>query len=382
MKSDWVVGKIEDLCEIEYGTRVVRKRDAGEVYPVYGGGGATFNMDIYNRQDRMVIARFGMSERCTRFVSGKFFLNDSGLTIIPKDENAVYSKFLNYQILSLNDEIYKAGRGTAQKNLNVDEFKKIIIGYPGTIAEQMDIVRILDSAFERIDAALTNVRQNIINADELFQSKLTQIFSNPDPSWQTKTIDKMTVKNSTIRWDGLNYEYKYVDLSSVDRKNNGINITSLVSVNSRNAPSRAKKIIRTNDIIFGTTRPTLRRIAVIDEILDSQICSTGFCVLRCAEELNYKYLFYALQSDDFYKYIGSKERGTSYPAVTDGDVKSYKIAVPSVDTQESIVKGMDRLRVHTNLLLKKYREEEKLLIEIKKSLLQEAFAGKLTNNVI
>ena len=42
----------------------------------------------------------------------------------------------------------------------------------------------------------------------------------------------------------------------------------------------AQQIVKTNDILFATTRPTLQRYSLIDEDLDNQICSTGFCVLR------------------------------------------------------------------------------------------------------
>ena len=64
----WVIDTVENLCEIEYGTRVVRKREQGTIFPVYGGGGETFRIDRKNRTSRVVIARFGMSERCTRYV--------------------------------------------------------------------------------------------------------------------------------------------------------------------------------------------------------------------------------------------------------------------------------------------------------------------------
>ena len=115
----WKVKQMDDVCFVEYGTRVVQKRDGGTIYPVYGGGGATFFMDESNREDCLIISRFAMSEKCTRFVKGKFFLNDSGLSIIPKNENELCQEFLNYQILSLNDYIYSLARGTAQKNLDV-----------------------------------------------------------------------------------------------------------------------------------------------------------------------------------------------------------------------------------------------------------------------
>jgi type I restriction enzyme S subunit len=118
---------LREVCEIEYGTRVVRKRDGGTIYPVYGGGGATFFMDIFNREDCLIVARFAMSEKCTRFVKGKFFLNDSGLSVKPKDIKDILQSFLNWQFLHLNDFIYSLSRGTAQKNLNVPIFRTIDI---------------------------------------------------------------------------------------------------------------------------------------------------------------------------------------------------------------------------------------------------------------
>ena len=60
MSSIFREESIESLCNVEYGTRVVRKRDAGTIYPVYGGGGETFFLDSFNREDRVVVARFAI----------------------------------------------------------------------------------------------------------------------------------------------------------------------------------------------------------------------------------------------------------------------------------------------------------------------------------
>ena len=96
--------KLDDACFVDYGTRVVRKKDGGTIYPVYGGGGATFQMDIYNRENCLVVARFAMSQTCTRFVQGKFFLNDSGLTLRAKDKD-LSQQLLDWIIISKNDLI-------------------------------------------------------------------------------------------------------------------------------------------------------------------------------------------------------------------------------------------------------------------------------------
>jgi len=113
----WLSTEVDTLCEVEYGTRVVRKRDGGTIYPVYGGGGATFFMDTFNRENCLVVARFAMSKKCTRFINGKFFLNDSGLSVKPRNTDLISQKFLNKYFIFLNDYIYSLARGTAQKNL-------------------------------------------------------------------------------------------------------------------------------------------------------------------------------------------------------------------------------------------------------------------------
>ena len=162
--DDWEEKQLGEVCDIEYGTRVVRKRDGGSIYPVYGGGGATFFMDHFNREDSLVVARFAMSEKCTRFVNGKFFLNDSGLTVSPKNKNEILQKFLNLQLLFLNDIIYSLAKGTAQKNLDVPSFRNIEINYPKFLPEQ-----------ERIVQKLDNLSAQTKQLEEIYQNKLTKL---------------------------------------------------------------------------------------------------------------------------------------------------------------------------------------------------------------
>ncbi len=171
---DWLLGTLNDLCEVEYGTRVTRKRDGGTKYPVYGGGGATFSLDDFNRQDQMIVARFAMSEECVRFVSGKFFLNDSGLTVRTCDAKKLSQEFLDQQLLARSREIYATARGTAQKNMDMTMFRSMELSYPDSLEEQKQIVARLDSMRAKTsemvaayDAKLTaakNLRQSILDA--------------------------------------------------------------------------------------------------------------------------------------------------------------------------------------------------------------------------
>jgi type I restriction enzyme S subunit len=82
---------------------------------------------------------------------------------------------------------------------------------------------------------------------------------------------------------------RYVELSGIDNER-GIIVDSS-DIEAAAAPSRAKKVIRTGDVIFATTRPNLKNIAIVPPELDNEICSTGFCVLRPKGSLKNKSRF-------------------------------------------------------------------------------------------
>ncbi|MEY3607902.1 MAG: hypothetical protein RLZZ447_690, partial [Verrucomicrobiota bacterium] len=185
--SGWQTKPLEEVCHVEYGTRVVQKRDGGKGFPVYGGGGATFEVNGFNREDQLVIARFGMSEECTRFVAGKFYLNDSGLTVSPKN-GAMDQRFLDYQMLALNDHIYALGKGTAQKNLDVPLFRSLPLFIPDSLTEQQRIVGLLDEAFAGLATAKANAEKNLHNARALFESHLNAVFTQRGEGWVETTI--------------------------------------------------------------------------------------------------------------------------------------------------------------------------------------------------
>lgn len=202
MRSDWFAEALDDACVVEYGTRVVRKKHGGSVYPVYGGGGETFRMDTFNRENRVVVSRFGVSDECVRYVSGKFFLNDSGLTVAARDAGKFSQRFLDYQLFSLNDSIYKLCRGTAQKNLDVDSFRELKIAAPKKLPEQQHIVAILDETFAGLATATANAEKNLKNARELFESHLNSVFMEKGEGWSNRQLSEIIDVAHGLAFDG------------------------------------------------------------------------------------------------------------------------------------------------------------------------------------
>lgn len=160
-------------------------------------------------------------------------------------------------------------------------------------------------------------------------------------------MSELTMATNNIRWKDNNNTYRYIDLTSVSRETNTIVETS--EINTKNAPSRAQKIVLKNDVIFATTRPTQQRLCLIDDEYSGHIASTGYCVLRAKiDEVLPKWIFFNLTTITFKNYVEDNQSGSAYPAISDAKVKEFKIPVPSLKEQERIVTILDKFDLLTN----------------------------------
>jgi restriction endonuclease S subunit len=136
-----------ELAEIRYGTRVTKEKDKGTMYPAYGGGDVALTVDSYNRDGiNYKVSRFGLSRHnCVMKIHGKCFLNDSALTVHSSDPTRALDGYIGEWLLMHKEQVYELGRGTAQKNLDVDGLRCMQIPLP-SIHEQQTLV----SDFEEI----------------------------------------------------------------------------------------------------------------------------------------------------------------------------------------------------------------------------------------
>jgi len=142
--------------------------------------------------------------------------------------------------------------------------------------------------------------------------------------WQTKTLGEVLEKTGTVNpLLSPEAEFDYIDVSSVS--NQTFRIEETQRLKGKAAPSRARRLVRAKDILFATVRPTLQRIAIVPEELDNQICSTGYFVLRPKSGIDHKFLFYSLFTEEFMGQMANLQKGASYPAVTDGEVKAQQL---------------------------------------------------------
>ncbi|WP_375241263.1 hypothetical protein, partial [Polaribacter sp.] len=111
--------------------------------------------------------------------------------------------------------------------------------------------------------------------------------------------------------------------------------------------------------------------------------STGYAVLRPKENISTDWVFFYLLTSKFMDRMESLQRGASYPAVSDNDVKGSKISVPMSNlVEKNNILIMNNLQENTNSLINNYIKKLEDLEELKKSILQKAFAGELTNQSV
>lgn len=153
---------------------------------------------------------------------------------------------------------------------------------------------------------------------------------------------------NNIKWkESKGKIFKYVDLTSVSRENH--KVEDAAEISSDNAPSRAQKVLKKDDVIFATTRPTLQRFTIIDDKYDGQIASTGYCVLRAnSSYVLPKWIYYMISTPKFREYTEQNQEGSAYPAISDSKVKAYKIPIPELSEQENIVSILDKFDLYVN----------------------------------
>ncbi|THE38429.1 hypothetical protein DJ535_12005 [Citrobacter murliniae] len=140
-------------------------------------------------------------------------------------------------------------------------------------------------------------------------------------------------------------QFRYVDIGSIDNRIQ--KITEPKEFLGREAPSRARRVIKTDDVLFATVRTYLKNIALVTEDLDGELTTTGIVPLRSNNAITPKYLFNWVRSDRFIASISKSQSGTLYPAVSETDILDAKVVVPPLTEQKRIVAKLDELNSRT-----------------------------------
>lgn len=167
-----------------------------------------------------------------------------------------------------------------------------------------------------------------------------------------------------------NYEFDYISLEMVD---NGT-LLGTQSICFRSAPSRARRVLRENDVLLSTVRPNLKSHYLVEHEANNLICSTGFSVIRARHGIsNPGYLFQHLFAGILNNQIELLVSGSNYPTINSKDVKNLAIPLPPILEQTAIatiLSDTDRLLAALRALISKKRA-------VKTAAMQQLLSGSL-----
>lgn len=235
------------------------------------------------------------------------------------------------------------------------KFKKIPIPIP-PLPEQKQIVEILDQAFEAIDQAKANIEKNIVNANELFQSKLNAIFSQTGDGWEEKTFKEVCVLQRGF------------DLPKRLRKEGSHPLVSSSGIIDTHIEAKVKA----PGVVTGRSGSIGNLFYIKDDFWP---LNTTLYIKDFKGNLE-EYVYYFIMQFDLKRFSS----GAGVPTLNRNfvhDEKAY--TTENLENQKQIVRQLNKLTITSQELNLKYNQKLTSLEELKKSILEKAFSGELTN---
>lgn len=308
------------------------------------------------------------------------------LSLSPKKTNIVckfYAYFIDTAIPFTSDS-------AAIGQLSAIQIKEKYVTLP-PLSEQHSIVSYLDDKCGKIDKMVEGKQKQIELLAEMKQRIIADAVTrglNPDVKmkatnipwlpeipehWEMKRLKYLVSCNdeSLTNTEDPNLEINYVEIGDV---NDVKGITNMTKYRFEDAPSRARRKTRKDDVIVSTVRTYLKAIAKIPE--NEIIVSTGFAVLR-AKDINSSYLAFCCMSNKFVDSVVAKSKGISYPAITAFELLNLYVPVPPLSEQHSIVSYITDKTTKIDTLTSNLQQEIESIKEYKQRLISDVVTGQI-----
>jgi len=311
------------------------------------------------------------------FAGRDLFTNEAiaALTII--DESELAKEFLFY-FLHYFDWVRAAENDVKLKGmtLNKAKLKEMAVHFP-PLLEQRRIVGILDEAFDGIATAKANAERNLQNARAVFESHLQSVFSQRGEGWVDRTLDQVCIvergssprpikKYFTTKPDGVNW------IKIGDTEEGGKYVFATAQKITPEGAQRSRFVkegdfILTNSMSFG--RPYIMRT--------TGYIHDGWFLLRLNATIDTDYFYYLLSSRFVQDQFALLASGSVVKNISGDLVKRAILPIPPLAAQHVIVNRLVELSAETQRLESIYERKRAALEALKKSLLDQAFSGKL-----
>ena len=193
-------------------------------------------------------------------------------------------------------------------------------------------------------------------------------FSNFSDHWKEYRFDNVCKINPYT--DELPREFYYIDLECVE---SGQITSALPLLHKENAPSRAQRLLKKDDILYQMVRPYQKNNYYFSKLRSKPtVASTGYAQLRCDKNCS-RFIYQLLHTEKLVLNAMRRSTGTGYPAVNSSDLAEIKIALPSLPEQEKIAAFLSLVDAR----IEKQRQLVESLKKYKRGLLFAIFDRKI-----
>lgn len=235
------------------------------------------------------------------------------------------SDYLFYLLKNTVRHLQQSSYGAVFDTITRNTFDETNVSLP-PLEEQKAIAEVLSSLDDKIDLLH---RQNK-TLEELAQTLFRQWFvEEAGEGWEVVSIGDFVKTNvSTLKKDTTLKTIQYLDTSSLTEGK----IDTFQQLELVDAPSRAKRIVKHNDILISTVRPNQKHYGIIKNPAEDIIVSTGYCVISC-EKINPHFIYILLTTDDMTEYLHSIAEGSTstYPSLKPSDIEAVEFLLPPED---------------------------------------------------
>lgn len=288
-------------------------------------------------------------------------------------------KFFYYLLSSklfFNEVMSRSSQATLPM-INKSKWQDIEVSYPDSLGEQKRIVHLLDTAFGEIERARGLLARNLVNAGELFESKLAESFGESAKSWPEKSLIEV---NRFIDYRGKTPVKTQEGIPLITAKNVRM---GYLKEEPREFIAEAdydgwmtRGIPKKGDVLFTTEAP-LANVTLLNT--NDKIALAQRIITMCPDRsvLSGEYLSYCLQSKVLQDRILAKGTGATVTGIKSKLLKQIPIPIAPLKAQKKIVAELDEIRTISTKLQAHYTRQLHHLTELKQSLLERAFGGEL-----
>jgi len=405
MKQGWEIRKLKEIGITQTGTtpKTSEKENFGEYIPFIKPADVDFEGNGKLRYDNDGLSEIGLS-KSRKIESNSIFMVCIGATIgkvgfSEKDASCNQQintltlgkeycpKFFYYGMTTkeFQDKVLLEGKG-AQATLpiiNKSKWENLTLPFPNSLPEQQRIVSILDEAFAAIAKAKANAEQNLKNAKELFDSYLQDLFTNLFQKNDKKTVSELakviggySFKSTDFKKEG---KYQVIRMGNVRpgiiRENE-----SPVFIDELDEKALSKALLLPNDVIITQTGTKKKRDYGFTVMIEKEnyLLNQRIASIRFSDKCLPKFFLYFSWTNIFKDQYFANETGTvGQGNVGIGAITEAIVPLISVNEQKMIIDRIDSVRIEVQKLEAVYQKKIADLEELKKSILQKAFAGEL-----